>query len=90
MLWSDLARWPADRVLPPEVRRHYRFQKYTTSREADLTGWRWPMTMRLMDLDARIGPRTLAELEHRRELVGAIEEIDQVLKWMRNTDWPFR
>lgn len=90
MLWSQLKDWPDHLHYPPEVRRAGRMATYIDAREGDLTGWRFPKMMALMAFDERIGPLTRVELERRQEMVEAIEEIDHVLRWMRNTDWPFR
>lgn len=84
MLWSHLRDWPADQVYPPEVRRHMRMAHYLDAREGDLTGWRFPRERALMAAEAN-GDQ--AQAEAIRE---GIEEIDRVLRWMRNEDWPFR
>jgi hypothetical protein len=82
MLWSQLTQWPDNQVLPEAVRRHMRMTRYLDAREGDLTAWRFAKTMELM--------RTEGPPERVQGLREAIAEIDHVLRWMRNTDWPFR
>lgn len=85
MLWSQLSQWPEDQVLPEAVRRHMRMSRYIDSRERDLTGWRFAKKMELMGLEGKG-----AQPERAQGLRDAIAEIDHVLRWVRNTDWPFR
>jgi hypothetical protein len=85
MLWSHLAQWAADQVYPAPVARHMRMATYIQSREGDLTSWRFAKEMEVIRLE-RLGGAPA----HVEGLRGAIAEIDGVLRWMRNTDWPFR
>ncbi len=85
MLWSQLAQWPDNQVLPEAVRRHMRMSTYIASREGDLTAWRFAKEMEVLRLERQGAPA-----ERVQGLREAIAEIDQVLRWMRNTDWPFR
>lgn len=84
MLWSHLKEWPADQPYPPEVRRHMRIIRLLDAREGDLTSWKWAKETEILRDGARRGPEWRAGMQ--RE----IEEIDRVLRWMRNEDWPFR
>jgi len=83
MLWSQLA--PDALEWPPSVRRHYRITSYLQAREGDLTSWRFAKETEIHRLE-RLGGQEARILGLRE----AIAEIDQVLRWMRNTDWPFR
>lgn len=84
MLWSALNDWPRDEPYPPEVRAWMRMTRLLDAREGDLIGWRWAKETEMLRDGARRGP------EWRREAEEAVAEIDRVLRWMRNQDWPFR